>query len=143
MAISSTSFKRGNGAAVGHGPRKQPTPKKIAAKLVEDLRVAARELTPKALKTLEAINDDEPAPPAARISAASTILAYGWGKPKETVNATVRTTLEDLVLAAARIEAMEAEQGRLIESYALPPREAEPERRPPNRRLAWKLRSAI
>ena len=97
MAISSTSFKRGNRAAVGHGPRKQPTPKMIAAKRVEDLRVAARELTPKALRTLEAINDDETAPAAARISAANTILAYGWGRPKETIEARGELTFVEIV----------------------------------------------
>jgi hypothetical protein len=72
----------------------------IDAKLVEDLRVAARELTPNALRTLEAINDDETAPPAARISAAKEILDRGWGKPKESLDVSRRMTLEDLVLAS-------------------------------------------
>ena len=102
MAVSSTSFGRGNRAAIGHGPRKKPTPKMIDAKLVEDLRVAARELTPNALRTLEAINDDETAPPAARISAAKEILDRGWGKPKESLDVSRKMTLEDLVMASFR-----------------------------------------
>lgn len=66
------------------------------------MRVAARELTPNALRTLEAINDDETAPPAARISAAKEILDRGWGKPKESLDVSRQMTLEDLVLASFR-----------------------------------------
>jgi len=45
---------------------------------------------------------NQEAPPAARAAAANAVLDRGWGKPKETVETTVRTTLEDLVMASYR-----------------------------------------
>ncbi len=45
------------------------------------------------------MRNDE-APPAVRIAAANVILDRGYGKPKETVDANVRTSWEDLVLAS-------------------------------------------
>jgi len=45
------------------------------------------------------MRNDE-APPAVRVAAANVILDRGYGKPKETVDANVRTSWEDLVLAS-------------------------------------------
>ncbi len=39
---------------------------------------------------------------AARVSAATAILDRGWGKPREFVEATMRTTLEELVMESYR-----------------------------------------
>jgi hypothetical protein len=61
---------------------------------------AARALTHEALDVLAAVMRDETASPAARVSAATHVLDRGWGKPKETVDASVKMSLEDLVLAS-------------------------------------------
>jgi hypothetical protein len=45
------------------------------------VKAAARELTPQALATLEAIMADAKAPSAARVGAATALLDRGWGKP--------------------------------------------------------------
>ena len=39
---------------------------------------------------------------AARVTAAMGVLAYGWGRPKETIEATHRMTLEELILGSTR-----------------------------------------
>jgi phytoene/squalene synthetase len=62
----------------------------------------ARAYSADALETLAIIMRDQGAPPAARVSAATHILDRAYGKPKEMVEATVRTTLEDLVMASFR-----------------------------------------
>ena len=45
---------------------------------------------------------DAKTPAAARVSAATAMLDRGWGRAKETVDANVHTTLEELILAAMR-----------------------------------------
>jgi hypothetical protein len=97
-----TSFKRGQSGNLNGRP-KLPT-------IIHDLRAAARESTWDALDTLKQVMEDMKAPCAARIAAANSILDRGWGKPKETIDATARFTLEDLVLASMRRE-QESEQG--------------------------------
>jgi len=62
----------------------------------------ARSHAPGAIETLAEIMSNQEAPPAARVAAANALLDRGWGKPKETVETTVRTTLEDLVMASYR-----------------------------------------
>jgi hypothetical protein len=75
----STSWRPGTSGNPGGRPRKPAT---IAArKTIDDVKAAARELTPEALATLESVMGDEKAPPAARVTAANTILDRGWGKP--------------------------------------------------------------
>jgi hypothetical protein len=69
----------------------------------------ARSHGPEAIETLAEIMTNPESPPAARVAGANAILDRGHGKPKETVDATVLTTLEDLVMASMRIEREEAE----------------------------------
>jgi hypothetical protein len=45
---------------------------------------------------------DAKTPPAARVSAATAMLDRGWGRAKETVDAKVGVSLEELILAAIR-----------------------------------------
>jgi hypothetical protein len=71
-------------------------------KLLRTVTEAAQAMTQEALDVLASVMRDETASPAARVSAAVHILDRGWGKPKEIVEATVRTSLEDLVLASMR-----------------------------------------
>ena len=73
-----------------------------AHKIIADVKEAARQLTPKALATLEAAMDASSAPWAAKVTAAMGVLAYGWGRPKETIEATHRMTLEELILGSMR-----------------------------------------
>jgi hypothetical protein len=70
--------------------------------MLRTITEAARALTHEALDVLVAVMHDETASPAARVAAATHILDRGWGKPKEMVEATVRTSLEDLVMASYR-----------------------------------------
>ena len=98
--LRSTSFRKGVSGNPGGKPK---NPAKIAdRKTIADVRELAKELTPKAMMALEAVLDSETAPPAAKVSAANAILDRGWGKPKETVETTARTTLEDLVMESYR-----------------------------------------
>ena len=57
-----------------------------------------------ALATLRRALLADNCPWSAKITAAEAIINRGWGKPKETVEATHRTTIEDLVMAAMRVE---------------------------------------
>jgi hypothetical protein len=111
MAKSRTSFAPGNAASRGHGRPRLPQPTR---NYIRDVRQAFREFTPDALKTLAEINGDDSAPPAARIAAANSILAYGWGQPKETVektnnlNITRTNRLEISHLSEGELDALES-----------------------------------
>jgi hypothetical protein len=103
-------FNAGNNANP-HG-RRGKDPIKAAAKVlereaerrwIEDITAAAKERTDKALNTLEGALEAADCPWSAKITAAEAILNRGWGKPKETIEATHRTTIEDLVMASMRI----------------------------------------
>ena len=100
--LRSTSFKPGVSGNPGGRPKR---PETIEARtIVADVKEAARRLTPKALATLEAAMDASGAPWAAKITASMGVLAYGWGRPKETIEATHHTTLEELILASYQRE---------------------------------------
>ncbi len=60
------------------------------AKATVEIRSLARAHTETALRTLAAIMTKEDAPESARVSAAQALLDRGWGKPKQTVDMTVR-----------------------------------------------------
>jgi hypothetical protein len=53
----------------------------------------ARSHSPEAIRTFQGMRNDE-ASPTARVAAANAILDRGNGKPKETVDANVRTSWE-------------------------------------------------
>ena len=71
----------------------------LPRELKEIIRLA-QENSPEAIRPLAEIMKDKSAPPNARVSAAVHILDRGYGKPRETVEATVKQSLEDLVLAS-------------------------------------------
>ena len=77
MARSSASFKPGQSGNPGGRP-----------KLVAEVRDLARQHTEEAISTLANIMRDEKAPPAARVSAAETILSRGWGKAPQEIRQT-------------------------------------------------------
>ena len=63
----------------------------IRRKMLADIKALAKEASEEAVKTLVEIMKDKAAPPAARASAANSILDRGWGKPQQTIEATVNT----------------------------------------------------
>jgi hypothetical protein len=91
-------FQRGQSGNPGGRPKRSATVE--AHKIIADVKAATRELTPKALATLEAAMDASSAPWAAKVTAAMGVLAYGWGRPKETIETTHRMTLEELILGS-------------------------------------------
>lgn len=106
-----TSWKRGQSGNRSGRPKRPATVE--ARKVIADLKVATRELTPQALDTLQEIMEDKKAPAAARVGAATAILDRGWGRPTETVKAPVGL---DLVWLLRR--GRERSEAKLIEGKA-------------------------
>ena len=84
-------------------------------KELRDVTELARSHTTDAIKTLVAAMNSDSAPWATRIAAANAILDRGWGKPRETVDTTMRgPTLEEIILASFKYDKeREAEEGVL------------------------------
>jgi hypothetical protein len=66
----------------------------------EDVKEAARRLTPKALRTLERVMDNPKAPDSAKVQAASVLMDRAWGKtavdgPEQTGQITIRWLGQD------------------------------------------------
>lgn len=57
-------------------------------KLNLELQALARAQTAECLEVLQAIARDIKAPPAARVSAANSLLDRGWGKPAQSLDLT-------------------------------------------------------
>lgn len=55
------------------------------AKAPTEIRSLARSHTETAIRVLAGIMQQEDAPPAARVSAASAILDRGWGRPAQAI----------------------------------------------------------
>jgi hypothetical protein len=79
----STSFRPGRSGNPGGRPKRPQTIE--ARKIIADVKAAAKELTQDALDTLKAALTAPTAPWAARVSAATSILDRGWGKPGQAV----------------------------------------------------------
>jgi hypothetical protein len=54
-----------------------------------EIRSLARSHSGSALKTLVGIMNEKKAPPAARVAAANSVLDRAWGKPQQTIDATI------------------------------------------------------
>jgi hypothetical protein len=80
--LRSTSFKPEVSGNPGGRPKRAET-------IEADVKAAARERMQDPLDTRAAVTTDSKALPAARVSAATAMLARGWGKPKEQVEASV------------------------------------------------------
>jgi hypothetical protein len=85
--LRSTSFKPRQSGNPDGRPKRPETIE--ARRVVADVKSAARELTPVAMDTLEKAMTDQKAPWAAKITAAIAVLDRGWGKPQQTVSASV------------------------------------------------------
>jgi len=99
--LRSTSFKKGCRGNPGGKPKNLPAVE--ARKIVADIKAAAREYTAEALEKVVAIMRSPKSPPASALGAATQILDRGWGKSREAVDHTVRTTLEELVYESYRL----------------------------------------
>jgi hypothetical protein len=99
----STSIRRGEVRNPQGKNQYAPGAAAAAKKIIADVRELAKELTLKAMMALEAVLDSETAPPAAKVSAANSILDRGWGRPKESVDVTHAKSLEELVLESYQI----------------------------------------
>ncbi len=66
---------------------------KAARAAHQDVREAAKEYTPQALKTLANVMNNVNAPPSARVQAASVLLDRAWGKPMQPVSGDSDTPL--------------------------------------------------
>src|ERR1700730_15443547 len=73
---TSTSFKPGQSGNPSGGPR-----------ILADVQNAARDYSAEAIETLARIMRNPKTPAPARISAACALLARGYGKPLQTVDA--------------------------------------------------------
>ena len=84
MGKSATSFQPGQSGNPGGRPKQ-----------LAEVRDLARQHTDEAIETLATIMRNEKAPPAARVSAAESILSRGWGKAPQEIRTTTET--EELV----------------------------------------------
>ncbi len=100
--LRSTSFKPGASGNPAGRPRRRETVE--AHKIIADVKAAARELTPQALETLQAVMNDPKAPPAARVGAATAVLDRGWGRPTQSLEGQVGLTFERMILMATERE---------------------------------------
>ena len=98
----STSWKRGQSGNRSGRPKRPATVE--AHKIIADVKAASREMTPKALATLEEVMDDPKAPPAARVGAATAVLDRAWGRPTQSIEGQVGLTFERMIIMATERE---------------------------------------
>lgn len=60
-----------------------------------DIRELARKHTPQAIRTLEKVMNDDNANPSARVAASEALLNRGWGRPAQTIRASIDTDFSE------------------------------------------------
>jgi hypothetical protein len=79
----------------GRPPGYQSPERRIGFIGVMDVKALAREWTPESINTLADIMKDVAAPASSRVAAANSLLDRGWGKPHQSVEATVNGRFDD------------------------------------------------
>lgn len=86
-------------------------------RVIADLQKLAQSHTEEAVETLVSVMKAKSAPPAARVAAAAHILDRGYGKPTQTVNATVerigQLSDDELLAFLSRIDAGNGSEGAI------------------------------
>jgi len=54
-----------------------------------DIRELARQHTPQAIRRLARVMNDDNAPPSAQVAASTALLDRGWGRPTQSISATL------------------------------------------------------
>ena len=81
--------------------------------IARSIEIACKRLSWKALRVLEAALEDEKIEMKVRIQAAQEVMNRGWGRPKQSIDATVNVGGGDALLAAiteAKKRASEAQE---------------------------------
>lgn len=103
-----TRFKPGQSGNPGGRP-----------KGIADVQALAREFTSDAVDTLVKVMKNTKAPAAARVAAAAHVLDRGFGKPTQTVNATVerigQLSDDELLAFLSRVDAGNSGEGAFAE----------------------------
>ena len=68
----------------------------VDKKMVSDIRELARSHSLEAIETLVSVMQDGKASPGARLTAANSLLDRAWGKPQQSIEATVTTTFDGM-----------------------------------------------
>ena len=84
-------------------------------KLPTDVKALARVHTETALKVLAGIMTNLECPPAARVAAATTILARGWGQPHQSVDLTAEITTTKVIRTPTPTPALADWQQQYVE----------------------------
>lgn len=61
-----------------------------------EIRDIARQHTDTAINTLVKVMNDSDATPSARVGAATALLDRGWGRPAQTIEATINPSVNDM-----------------------------------------------
>ena len=122
-------FQKGQSGNPGGRPKS--TRSLEERRIINDVRLAAKQYTPEALKVLDEIMRDKKAPKAARIMAANSLLDRGHGKPSQSIDVNSETPLTFMQVVEMSL-AVPREQVKLpdwIESTRLGPGDFTPDGR--------------
>jgi len=91
------------------------------AKATAEIRSLARAHTAKALNVLVGIMNQSKAPHAARVAAANAVLDRAWGKPNQTIEATVSNVDPARVTDAELAAVVQADSSERVATTPIDP----------------------
>lgn len=95
-----------------------------------EIREIARKHTDAAIETLVKVMENKEASPSAQVAAATALLDRGWGRPAQTINATIDADHRNQQLEAALEERASKLMKQIREITPENTREAEPQPSP-------------